>query len=157
MKLSAFALAAVSAFVATAANARITCNLTDQQGNALTYSFAHGWHGGTTEIVVKRNGAVVSNGGPTWNRTWDRPAHKLVLQQDGWSIVYDSDTGHDQAELFHGRNSVATGVCDPDYSIDSPQAPVEASAPQQPLPNPDAPVASSSGAAPGSLSTYLGM
>jgi len=153
------ALASIAMFAATAANAGITCNLTDNGGNTLTYLFAKGWHGGTTEIAVRRNGQTVSNGGPAWTRTTDRASGAMTLSQDGWSIVYQGDSAHnrDRAALYHGGNLIATGVCDPDYSIDSPQAPVEASAPRQPLPIPDAPVASSSGAAPGSLSTYLGM
>ena len=54
----------------------------------MTHSFAHGGHGYTNEIVVKRNGAVISDGGPMWTRTFDRPARELVLQQAGWEIVY---------------------------------------------------------------------
>jgi clan AA aspartic protease (TIGR02281 family) len=133
-------LAIGGAFCAAAApaHAGITCNLTDQKGNSLVYSFTRGGHGYTNEVRVARNNQVISNGGPMWTRTWDKPARKLVLQQDGWSIVYDSDTGIDHANLYHGNYLAATGVCDPDYSVDRPlpQAPtIEASGPP-PAPEP---------------------
>jgi hypothetical protein len=113
---------------AVPAFAGITCNLTDQRGNALTYSFTRGGHGYTNEIVVRRNGETISNGGPMWTRTFDRARRTLTLQQGDWSIVYDSDTGHDRAALFHNANVAANGVCDPDYAVD---APVVATAPVQ--------------------------
>jgi clan AA aspartic protease (TIGR02281 family) len=124
------AMAGAFCAAAPSAHAGIICNLTDQRSNVLQYSFTRGGHGYTNEVAVRRNGATISNGGPTWSRTFDRAHRKLVLQQGDWFIVYDSDTGHDQAELFHGNNSVATGVCDPDYSVDNPSAPtIEASTP----------------------------
>jgi predicted aspartyl protease len=131
-------LAASIVALSTAAHAGITCNLTDQRGNALQYSFAHGGHGYTNEIVVRRNGATISNGGPMWTRAFDRARRTLTLQQADWSIVYDSDTGHDQAALFHNANQVATGVCDPDYAVDAPSAPIEASTPAPTYPAPAA-------------------
>jgi hypothetical protein len=127
-------LAASIVALSTAAHAGMSCNLTDQRGNVLQYSFAHGGHGYTNEIVVKRNGTVISNGGPMWARSFNRAQRTMTLEQAGWSIVYeakpnDSDTS--QAALFHNANRVAAGVCDADYSVDAPQpAPtIEASAP----------------------------
>jgi hypothetical protein len=129
-------LAMAGAFCAAApsAHAGITCNLTDQRSNVLQYSFTRGGHGYTNEVTVRRNGATISNGGPTWSRTFDRAHRKLVLRQDDCFIVYDSDTGHDQAELFHGNNSVATGVCDPDYSVDNASAPTIGASTPAPAP-----------------------
>jgi len=99
--------------------AGITCNMTDQRGNTLTYSFAHGGHGYTNEIVVRRHGETISNGGPMWTRTFDRAGRTLTLRQSDWSIVYPSVTGYDRATLFHNDNAVAAGVCDPDYTVDT--------------------------------------
>jgi hypothetical protein len=57
MKRMLFIGTAVVALAAPA-HAGITCNLTDQRGNTLQYSFAHGGHGYTNEVVVRRNGAA---------------------------------------------------------------------------------------------------
>jgi hypothetical protein len=135
MKKLLFATSIVA--LSTAAHAAITCNLTDQQGHALQYSFTHGGHGYTNEIVVKRDGAVVSNGGPMWTRTFDSRARTMTLEQAGWSIVYeakpnDSDTS--QAALFHASNRVATGVCNADHVIDNGAPTIEASTPETPDP-----------------------
>src|SRR4029077_13873877 len=102
-------LAASIVALSTAAHAGMSCNLTDQRGNVLQYSFAHGGHGYTNEIVVKRNGTVISNGGPMWARSFNRAQRTMTLEQAGWSIVYeakpnDSDTS--QAALFHNANRV---------------------------------------------------
>jgi hypothetical protein len=154
MKLSAITLTAVAVFAASQAHAGITCNLTDQKGNALAYSFDHGGSGYANEVRVARNGSTVSNGGVTWSRTTDRDAKSETLWQgDGWSIAYPWDVTKSRAALRHNGNLVATGVCDVDYSIDTPQAPVEANAPSAPQPAPTG----TEGAAPGSLSAYLGM
>ena len=133
--------------LSTAAHAGMSCNLTDQRGNALQYSFARGGHGYTNEIGVKRNGVILSNGGPMWTRTSNRAERTMTLEQAGWSIVYeanpyDSDTS--QAALFHNANRVAAGVCDADYSVDAPQpAPtIEASSPA-PAYNPPTPAPAS--------------
>jgi hypothetical protein len=49
-----------------------------QRGNTLTYSFTRSGHGYTNEIVVRRNGATISNGGPMWTRTFDRARRTLT-------------------------------------------------------------------------------
>jgi hypothetical protein len=155
MKLTAFAFAfAFAAVAASQAHAGITCNLTDQKGNTLTYSFDRGGSGYADEVRVARNGSTVSNGGVTWSRTTDRDAKSETLWQgDGWSIAYPWDVTKSRAALRHNGNLVAAGVCDVDNSIDTPQAPVEANAPSAPQPAPT----STEEAAPGSLSAYLGM
>jgi Aspartyl protease len=113
-------LAAASfAALTTAAQAGMTCNLTDQHNNALTYSFAHGGRGYTNETAVLRNGQPISNGGPMWNRTFDREARAITLTQGDWSIVYPLSQGQTPAALWHNANVVANGVCAPDYAADS--------------------------------------
>jgi hypothetical protein len=145
--------AALACVLATPAFAGITCNLTDNQGNNLTYSFAKGGHGYTNEVSVTRNGAVISNGGPSWARSVGRLP--MTLSQGGWTITYEGDSAHGRirAWLAHGSSTVATGQCEPDYSIDGGSAPIEATTP---TPAPSAPVASNDGPAPGTLSIYLG-
>jgi len=142
------------AFGAGQAHAGITCNLSDTQGNNLTYSFAKGGHGYTNEVSVKRNGVVISNGGPSWARSVGRLP--MTLSQGGWTITYEGDSTHgrDRAWLAHGSRTLATGQCEPDYSIDDGSAPIEATAP---TPAPSTPVAASDDPAPGTLSTYLGL
>ena len=144
MKKLLFATSIVA--LSTAAHAGITCNLTDQQGNALQYSFARGGHGYTNETVVKRNGAILSNGGPTWTRTYDSRARTMTLQQSGWSLVYEAKPNNSdvsQAALF-APSSIrkATGTCVANYSTDSPSEVASTPAPAPSYdPPPAAPVA----------------
>ena len=104
MKLTiASALAAAGLALAHPASAGITCNLTDQRGNALQYSFARGGHGYTNETVVKRNGVILSNGGPMWTRSSNSAERTMTLQQGDWSLVYEAkpnDTDISRAALF---------------------------------------------------------
>ncbi len=103
------------------ANAGITCNLTDQRSNSLTYSFSRGSDGYVNEIVVKRNGAIVSNGGPMWTRVSDKAAQSMTLWQGDWSIAYPWDVTKGTSVLRAKDRVVATGVCEADYSVDAPQ------------------------------------
>jgi clan AA aspartic protease (TIGR02281 family) len=139
MKMALLAALAAGLALAYPAHAGITCNLTDQKGNALQYSFARGGHGFSNEIVVKRNGAVISNGGPMWTRTYNSSQRTMTLEQAGWSLVYEAkpnDTDISQAALFApSATQKATGTCVADYSLDAPQQPaptVEASTPAPP-------------------------
>ena len=77
--------AALLGATALPAFAGITCSLNDERGNTLTYSFTHGGHGYTNETVVRRNGEMISNGGPMWTRTYDRARKTLTLRQSDWS------------------------------------------------------------------------
>jgi gag-polyprotein putative aspartyl protease len=125
--LVAATMAGVSVY-ATGAQAGISCNLTDTHNNTLSYTFAVGGHGYTNEISVKRNGVVLSNGGPMWRRAYDSARKLMVLDQAGWAIVYEakpSETDVSQAILFHGANRTpaATGTCYADHSMDAPAAP----------------------------------
>jgi predicted aspartyl protease len=127
---SLFCGAAVAvAFGAGQADAAITCNLTDRQGHALQYSFTRGGDGYVNEIVVKRNGAVVSNGGPMWTRVSNKAQQSMTLRQGDWSIAYPWDSTRGASALRHNNNLVATGVCYADYSVDAPAPSIEASAP----------------------------
>jgi clan AA aspartic protease (TIGR02281 family) len=139
MKMALLAALAAGLALAYPAHAGITCNLTDQKGNALQYSFARGGHGFSNEIVVKRNGAVISKGGPMWTRTYNSSQRTMTLEQAGWSLVYEAkpnDTDISQAALFApSATQKATGTCVADYSLDAPQQPaptVEASTPAPP-------------------------
>ena len=128
-------------FGGSAAQAGITCNLTDSRSNALSYTFARGGEGFTNEIVVRRNGNVISNGGPVWNRAYDRARKLMVLEQGGWFLGYEakaSEAETSQAALFHGKNLVANGTCYADHSMDAP-APQQTPAPEYVAP--PAPVA----------------
>jgi hypothetical protein len=108
------------AFGAGQAHAAITCNLTDRQGHALQYSFTRGGDGYVNEIVVKRNGAVVSNGGPMWTRVSNNAQQSMTLRQGDWSIAYPWDSTKGASALRHNNNLVATGICYADYSVDAP-------------------------------------
>jgi clan AA aspartic protease (TIGR02281 family) len=132
MKLTtASALAAAGLALAHPASAGMTCNLTDQGGNALQYSFARGGHGYTNETVVKRNGAILGNGGPMWTRTFNSAQRTMTLQQGGCSLVYEAkpnDTDVSQAALLSpAAVQKAAGACVADYSVDAPTARVEPS------------------------------
>lgn len=145
--------AALLGATAIPAFAGITCNMIDQRGNQLVYSSDRGGHGFTNEMAVKRNGETISSGGPVWTRVADRRAKTETLWQGDWSIAYPWDVNTSQAVLRHNNNTVATGVCGPDYFRDEaipPQnnAPVEASAPApEPTPTqaPQAPQAADIG------------
>ena len=134
MKLTiAAALAAAGLALAHPASAGITCNLTDQRGNALQYSFARGGHGYTNETGVKRNGVILSNGGPMWTRSSNSAERSMTLQQGDWSLVYEAkpnDTEISRAALFINTMKKAAGTCVADYSVDTPSKPPDvASAP----------------------------
>jgi clan AA aspartic protease (TIGR02281 family) len=113
-------------FGGSAAHAGITCNLTDSRSNTLSYTFARGGEGFTNEISVRRNGAVISNGGPQWSRGYDRGRKLMVLEQGGWFLAYEAkatEAETSQAMLFHGNNRIATGSCYADHSMDAAPAP----------------------------------
>ena len=99
--------------------AGITCNLNDERGNSLTYSFGRGGHGFTKEIIVKRNGETISNGGPSWTRVTDKAHKSNTLWQGEWSITYPWDISQGVSVLRHNANIVATGACIADYAIDA--------------------------------------
>jgi hypothetical protein len=112
--------AALACVLATPAFAGITCNLIDKKGHALTYSFTKGDDGYVSEIVVKRDGAVVSNGGPLWTRVSDKVQQSMTLWQNDWSIAYPWDATKGTSVLRQRNTVIATGVCDADYAVDNP-------------------------------------
>ena len=138
MKKLLFATSIVA--LSTAAHAGITCNLTDERGNALQYSFARGGHGFTNEIAVTRNGAILSNGGPMWSRAYNSASRTVVLEQGGWRLVYEAkpnDTDVSPATLFAPTTAPkAAGTCVVDYSLDA-LAPVAPTIVVAPAPAPD--------------------
>jgi gag-polyprotein putative aspartyl protease len=102
------------------AQAGITCNLTDQRNNTLTYSFNRGGDGYANELRVMRNGSITADGSmAVWTRVPNKANRNTTLwstTDTGWAITYRWDnTG---ATLWHNNNSVAVGTCMPDYSID---------------------------------------
>lgn len=118
-----FAIAALLCSVALPAHAGISCNLNDQRNNTLSYTFARGGQGYTNEISVRRNGVVISNGGPMWSRNYHRAQKIMSLEQAGWVIEYEahaSETETSAAVLSHNGNRVAIGVCYADHSMDTP-------------------------------------
>jgi hypothetical protein len=124
--------ASIVALSTAAAHAGIGCNLTDDKGNALHYSFARGGPGYTNETLVTRNGAVISNGGPVWSRAFNSAARTMILDQDGWRLIYEakpSVTDVSDATLFTpGGTRSAVGTCV--VEIDAPVvAPVAVAAP----------------------------
>jgi hypothetical protein len=130
--LSAALVAATMAGVSGSAHAGISCNLTDQHNNTLSYTFARGGSGYTNEISVRRNGAVLSNGGPMWNRRYDQARRLMVLEQAGWNLVYEAKSNEaetSQASLFFGDVRKASGVCFADHSMDTPAPTYVAPAP----------------------------
>jgi hypothetical protein len=143
MKMPLLAALAATLALAQPASAGITCNLTDTHGSALQYSFARGGHDYTNETSVKRNGLILSNGGPAWTRTFSSAQRTMTLEQNGWMLVYEAkpnDTDVSQAALFApGGAQKASGACIADYSIDGPPpafspAPVAPIAPAAPIP-----------------------
>jgi clan AA aspartic protease (TIGR02281 family) len=139
MKLTiASALAAAGLALAHPASAGITCNLTDQRGNALQYSFARGGHGYTNETGVKRNGVILSNGGPMWTRSSNSAERTMTLQQGDWSLVYEAkpnDTDISRAALFINTTQKAAGTCVADYSADTPYTPSNVASAPTPAPS----------------------
>jgi hypothetical protein len=111
--------AALACVLGTPAFAGITCNLNDKKGHALTYSFTKGGDGYVNEIVVKRDGAVVSDGGPLWTRVSDKVQQSITLRQSGWSIAYPWDATKGTSVLRQRNAVIATGVCDADYAVDN--------------------------------------
>jgi hypothetical protein len=154
MKLTiASALAAAGLALAHPASAGITCNLTDQHGNALQYSFARGGHGYTNETGVKRNGVILSNGGPMWTRSSNSAERTMTLQQGDWSLVYEAkpnDTDISRAALFINTTQKAAGTCVADYSVDTPYTPSDVASAPAPAPSYVAPAPAPSYAAPAS-------
>jgi predicted aspartyl protease len=142
----ASALAAAGLALAHPASAGITCNLTDQRGNALQYSFARGGHGYTNETVVKRNGVILSNGGPMWTRSSNSAERTMTLQQGDWSLVYEAkpnDTDISRAALFINTRQKAAGTCVADYSVDTPYTPPDVPSAPAPAPSYASPAPSS--------------
>jgi hypothetical protein len=121
-------VAALLCGVSAPALAGMSCSFTDQRSNLLQYSFARGGQGYTNEIKVMRNGATLSNGGPTWSRSFDRGSQIVTLMQDDWSLSYRALNGQDPAALYHGANLVANGLCS--ASVDYTPAPAPYVAPQ---------------------------
>src|SRR5579871_1593170 len=102
--------------------AGMSCSLVDQQNNMLQYSFARGGSGFTNETLVKRNGATVSEGGPAWNRAYNRADRTVTLAQAGWRLVYEAKASLSDAAgaaLFHDADQIAAGTCVADLSIDA--------------------------------------
>lgn len=118
-----FAIAALLCSVALPAHAGISCNMNDQRNNTLSYTFARGGQGYTNEISVRRNGVIISNGGPTWSRSYNRAQKIMTLEQAGWAIAYEAHATEAEtsaAVLYHGGNRVAIGTCYADHSMDTP-------------------------------------
>jgi clan AA aspartic protease (TIGR02281 family) len=130
--------AALLGATALPAFAGITCNMTDQRGNTLTYSFGRGGDGIAPEIAVSRNGTILSTGGPSWTRVSDKAQKSNTLWQDEWSIAYPWDGAKGVSVLRHRDNIVARGACIADYTVDTP---VVASAPVYNPPTYSAPAA----------------
>ena len=120
--------AALLGATALPAFAGITCNMTDQRGNPLTYSFGRGGDGIAPEIAVSRNGTILGTGGPSWTRVSDKAQESNTLWQDEWSIAYPWDASKGVSVLRHNNNIVARGACIADYAVDTP-APASPPAP----------------------------
>jgi hypothetical protein len=133
-----FLSAALVCVLATPAFAGITCDLNDKKGHSLTYSFTRGGDGYVNEIVVKRDGDIVSNGGPMWSRVSNKTQQSMTLSQGDWSLAYPFDSNKGLAALRQRNTVIATGTCVADYSVDNPApapAPDPAPAPYTVPPN----------------------
>ena len=93
--------AALLGATALPAFAGITCNMTDQRGNTLTYSFGRGGDGIAPEIAVSRNGTILGTGGPSWTRVSDKAQESNTLWQGEWSIAYPWDATKGVLVLRH--------------------------------------------------------
>jgi hypothetical protein len=167
MKLSAITLVAIASFAASQASAHeLRCNITDNQNNAMVYDFVDALDDSGTiipyaiaERSYTKNGVFTANDthrSPLWGVVDNRNTKTIELRSQvdkGWAIAMfakDSPNAGGASLFAPSGKIVGHGVC----AMTSP-APAAAPAPAAP------PIVEAAkpngGAAPGSLSAYLGM
>jgi predicted aspartyl protease len=126
--LLAFTSAAclMTAFMPSA-HASVNCDLTDHGKHALAYSFAYNSGDAfVTEQRVARDGVVVSNGGPHWDRSYDSATDVVTYTQNVWRLVfrarYLGQRDATGAALYFKDHAIpnATGVCSSDTPYVAP-------------------------------------
>jgi hypothetical protein len=167
MKPSAITLAAIAAIAASQAGAHeLRCNITDNQNNAMVYDFVDAFDDSgnivpyaIAERSYTKNGVVTANDvhrSPLWGVVDNRNSRTIELWSrvdKGWTIAMfakDSPNAGGASLFAPSGKIVGHGVCA--MTSSAPAAgPAPAAPPTIEAAKPDG------GAAPGSLSAYLGI